>query len=404
MSRAKQLYPQVYKGVRWNTQENMFTFPSGARIEFGYLRTEEDVEQYRGQEYTWLGIDEITQIPKEEWYDKLKSSLRSTDKQQPLYVRATTNPSGAGVGWVKDRWINRGPQDTRIVDTYMVKGFGEVELTKRWFHSTIYDNKTMMETDPAYVAGLMDIQNTALREQWLTGSWDAVEGAAFTEFRRDIHVIEPFPISGEWFKIRTCDWGYSALAVVLWLAVDYDNNVYIYREFCANGPACDKQGIPRLTADKFALKVLEQEYQDHRIDRKVIDSSTFAKRGESIDGDSIADIMNQYGCNWTPSDRSPGSRINGKLLIHKYLQHDEDNPPKLFIFNTCTQIINELAQIQLDKSNSEDVETKNQDDHAYDALRYGLSLVPGTGGALNRRGPFINRKEGPYIVNPRIGY
>ena len=117
MSRAKQLYPQVYKGVKWKTQENMFTFPSGARIEFGYLRTEDDVEQYRGQEYTWLGIDEITQIPKEEWYDKLKSSLRSTDKEQPLYVRATTNPSGAGVGWVKERWINRGPQDTRIVST-----------------------------------------------------------------------------------------------------------------------------------------------------------------------------------------------------------------------------------------------------------------------------------------------
>ena len=48
------------------------------------------------------------------------------------------------------------------------------------------------------------------RRQLLDGDWDIKEGAAFTEFNRDIHVIEPFKIQSNWVKFRAFDYGYGS--------------------------------------------------------------------------------------------------------------------------------------------------------------------------------------------------
>jgi hypothetical protein len=86
--------------------------------------------------------------------------------------------------------------------------------------------------------------------------------------------------------------------------------------------------------------------------------------------------MIMKGCRWRPSDRSRGSRIAGKNEIHRRLQIDEfTESPRLVFFNNCTNIISQLPIIPLDKSNSEDVDTKSED-HLYDALRYGVMTRP----------------------------
>lgn len=88
ISRAKDLYPQLVPGVKWREQEKMFSFPSGAKIEFGYCDTEDDVERYRGQEYTWIGFDELSQFPKEEIYTKICAAARTKDPTLKVYKRA----------------------------------------------------------------------------------------------------------------------------------------------------------------------------------------------------------------------------------------------------------------------------------------------------------------------------
>ena len=45
-------------------------------------------------------------------------------------------------------------------------------------------------------------------------------------------------------------------------------------------------------------------------------------------------------------------------------------------FENCTQLIAELPQIPLDKTNPEDVNTKIDYYHGYDALRYGIMSRP----------------------------
>ena len=88
----------------------------------------------------------------------------------------------------------------------------------------------------------------------------------------------------------------------------------------------------KVTADIFAQQVLNLEQKEY-IRYGVLDSSTWARRGDV--GPSIAETMINSGCRWRPSDRSPRSRINGKLEIHKRLSvrdKGDETKPSLFIF------------------------------------------------------------------------
>jgi hypothetical protein len=177
-------------------------------------------------------------------------------------------------------------------------------------------------------------------------------------------VVDPFEVPKGWQKFRAADWGYASPACVLWFAIDYDNNLWIYRELYTK----------KITADVFARKVLIAE-KDEYIRYGVLDASTWARRGDI--GPSIAETMIQVGCQWRPSDRTPRSRISGKLEIHKRLKLTETvkKEPGLRIFSTCRNLIRTLPLLPLDEHNPEDIDT-NAEDHAYDALRYGCMSRP----------------------------
>ncbi len=408
ISRAKQIYPAAYPKTKWKEMEKMFIFPSGARMEFGFCDSEDDLERYRGQEYTWLGIDEITQFPNSNILEKLKASLRSTDPSLPIHIRATTNPTGAGRGWVKDRWTNLAPPGVRIiippkdmskVQEYLQSaGFesdaiSKMSVTRKWFNSTVKDNPILLKSNPQYVATLASLENESLRKQWLEGDWDSAEGVAFSEFNEAVHVVRPFEIPGNWYKFRACDWGYGSMAVCLWLAVDFNNNVYVYREYTATG----------VNAEDFGNKVLDLEMYE-RISKGVLDGSCFAQRGEI--GETPGDTMMRLGLRWIPADRSKGSRASSKVLVHKYLQRDiETGEPKLKIFNNCPELIRELGTLMLDDT-LEDVDTSKKSklpDHAYDALRYGLMASPSIYETRSDVFTSFKSTQAPMSVNSTIG-
>ena len=98
---TQKLYPQAYKGAKWSAKASQWTFPSGARLWLTYLERPEDVLRYQGQAFSWIGWDELTQHPSSFGFDYMRSRLRTTDPTLPLCVRATTNPGGPGMNWVR---------------------------------------------------------------------------------------------------------------------------------------------------------------------------------------------------------------------------------------------------------------------------------------------------------------
>src|SRR5205814_8265099 len=55
----------LYKplGAEFNKVEKTWTFPSGAQIEFGFLDSPEDRFNYQGRQFSYLGFDELGQLP-----------------------------------------------------------------------------------------------------------------------------------------------------------------------------------------------------------------------------------------------------------------------------------------------------------------------------------------------------
>ena len=358
INHSQRLYSQAFPGAKWREQEKEWRFPSGAKIEFGYAENMTDALRYQGQSYTWIGIDELPQYPSPDIYNFLRSSLRSVDPSIPVYMRATGNPGNVGSQWVKEMFVD--PIDPNTAFNIEISTpSGTKYITRKFIPAKLQDNPYLMQTDDYYamLSSLPEVQ----RKQFLNGDWDAFSNAAFSEFDRDTHVVEPFEIPKGWQRFRAADWGYSSPACCLWFAIDYDNNLWVYRELYTQ----------KITADIFAKKVLDLESGEY-IRYGVLDASTWARRGDI--GPSIAETMIQAGCRWRPSDRTGRSRISGKLEIHKRLKV-EDKEPGIRIFSNCRNLLRTFPTLPLDDSNPEDINT-HVEDHAYDALRYGCMSRP----------------------------
>jgi hypothetical protein len=66
----------------------------------------------------------------------------------------------------------------------------------------------------------------------------------------------------------------------------------------------------------------------------------------------------------------------GKLEVHRRLALDpQTEKPRLKVFSTCRNLIRTLPMLPIDSNDPEDVDT-DAEDHAYDALRYGVMSRP----------------------------
>ena len=371
--KSQELYPKIWPGIKWSERKMQWTAPSGARLWMSYLDRDEDVLRYQGLAFSWIGFDELTQWATPYAWNYMRSRLRSTATDLPIFMRATTNPGGRGHHWVKKMFIDPSPYnrsfDATDIDTTEVLRYpaghskaGKPLFKRRFIPARLSDNPYLANAGD-YEAMLLSLPEQQ-RRQLLQGDWDIKEGAAFTEFDRHVHVIEPFTIPNNWVKFRACDYGYGSYSGVLWFAVAPNEQIVAYRELY----------VSKVLATDLADMILDLEAEDGNIKYGVLDSSLWHKRGDT--GPSLAEQMISRGCRWRPSDRSRGSRVAGKNEIHRRLQIDEfTEEPRLVFFNTCTNVISQLPSIPLDKKNPEDVDTKSED-HLYDALRYGIMSRP----------------------------
>jgi len=371
--KSQELYPKVFKGIKWSERKMQWTAPSGARLWMSYLDKDEDVRRYQGLAFSWIGFDELTQWATPYSWNYMRSRLRSTASDLPVYMRATTNPGGRGHSWVKKMFIDPSVPNHSFKATDIETGevlkypsghakAGKSLFQRRFIPSKLSDNPYLAEGGD-YETMLLSLPEQQ-RRRLLDGDWDIAEGAAFTEFDRNIHVVEPFSIPSNWIKFRACDYGYGSYSGVVWFAVGPDEQLIVYRELY----------VSKVLAKDLANMILELEAGDGNVAYGVLDSSLWHNRGDT--GPSLAEQMIREGCRWRPSDRSKGSRVAGKNEIHRRLQIDDfTEEPRLVFFNNCTNIISQLPALPLDKKNPEDIDT-NAEDHLYDAMRYGIMSRP----------------------------
>jgi predicted phage terminase large subunit-like protein len=100
--------------VHWNANSYVATFPSGARVSFGYLNNTNDYLRYKGSEFQFIGMDEVTEIRESDYrylFSRLRRPANGPLSEVPLRMRAASNPAP---NWVRQRFIVEGIQDGRI--------------------------------------------------------------------------------------------------------------------------------------------------------------------------------------------------------------------------------------------------------------------------------------------------
>nr|DAX12953.1 MAG TPA: Large subunit terminase [Caudoviricetes sp.] len=335
--------------ARYNKDERTFTFQNGSIIKLGYCDAEGDVLQYQGQEYDVVGFEEATQFT-EYQMQYISTTNRSTRKDFSPRIYYTCNPGGVGHDYIKRLFIDRDYREGENPEDYV------------FIPARVTDNPVLMDADPEYVKLLMALPED-LRRAHLDGDWDVVSGQFFKEFRRAQHVVEPFPIPVEWKRFRAMDWGYNDPCCVLWFAVAPDRRLYIYREIYQS---------ETLAADMARL--IRQENGLEQIAYTVASPDMWQRRGtvDVMGGESIAETFLRAG---VPLMKADNSRIVGWQRVRECLAKAPDGLPYVQIFSSCANLVRTLPLLTYSRTTHEDV-SGNCEDHAAEAMRYGLMSRP----------------------------
>jgi len=352
----------------YSSSRGILTFPNGSRIITGHFQCEKDIDAYLGLEYDVIGIEEATTLTSRKYADILTCSRSSNVSPDGLpwrpRVYSTTNPGGVGHAWYRS--------------TYIVPFLNRAESSTRFIPATINDNSF---TNPEY----RDILNNLTgwqKRAWRDGDWDIAAGQFFTNFRREVHVLDDFSDGRgvEWFA--ALDYGFHHYTVALLGCTDCDGNFYIVDEHAARNWVVERhaQAIKAmLNRHRIQLTEPAQGQSALVLKRFVAGADVFASQS---DGLTIAKEYADFGIKLRCANTD---RVNGWAEILKRLGDPAASiRPRLFIHSRCTRLIESLPALQHDPARPEDVLKADTDDDglggddAADAARYLIASKPRT--------------------------
>jgi hypothetical protein len=419
--KSKRWFPQFDDGAKFleAAKDYKWVWPTGEELMFRVAKKEADYWNYHGQEFPFIGWNELTKYPSPKLYDDMMSTNRSsflpskhTPKKRnkagretgydtpdglplpeiPLEVFSTTNPFGSGHGWVKRRFIDPASYGnvvratTRVFNPRTQKDEDIVKTQVAIFGSY----RENIYLSPEYVAELENITDENKRAAWLRGDWDIVAGGALDDvWRRHIHVLPRFKVPDTWFINRCFDWGSTHPFSVGWFAeangeeaVLPDGRVFCpppgtliqLDEWYGTKEIGSNQGL-KMSAPDIAVGVKKQD--NKLLELGWVKGSIWPGPADNQirdvrerDVDTIETKMAKKGVRWTDSDKSPGSRRNGLQLIRDRLQASmEGEGPGLYFMDNCVASISTLPTLPRDEDKLDDVDTEAED-HPYDMIRY----------------------------------
>lgn len=317
-----------------------FEFPNGSRIRMGYCDSESDVNQYQGQEFDVIALDEATQLT-EYQFQTLKGALRGANSY-PKRMYLTCNPGGVGHGWVKRLFIDR---DYRA---------GENPEDYCFIPARVFDNKVLMKYDPEYPKRLESLP-AALRDAWLYGKWDVFAGQYFSEFDPNLHVTDPFFPDETYTRYCAMDYGLDMLAAVF-VAVSPEGKAVVYDEAYHSG----------LIVSEAAKKIREKAAG---VSVFIAPCDLWSRQKDS--GKSIAELFGENGVYLT---KIFPERVQGWLCLKEWLkpvETEKGTDCRMKITRSCPNLIRSLPLLMHDGKIPGDVAVKPHEiTHAPDALRY----------------------------------
>jgi hypothetical protein len=426
---SKRLFNVFEDGARFlsSPTELKWVWPTGEELLFRHGKSEDDYWGFHGQEFPFIGFNELTKQKDDGLYTAMFSCMRTSFRSEdyplkngqllppiPLESFSTTNPFGIGHSWVKKRFIDpvsRGTVQRHKQAVLNPQTHKEeiITLTRVAIHGSWRENPYL---DPKYIATLMAIKDPNKKKAWVDGSWDVTSGGRFDHlWDESVHVIKPFKIPSSWRVDRSHDWGEAKPFANLWWAesdgttVEVDGSakayppgtLFLIGEWYGCPPDELNTGInmPSVEVAK-GVKWIDQRLQGEEADqpisvtrgqvnilpdicKKVVsgpaDSSIYNTGDNEM---SIGEKMENQGVYWKEANKKPGSRINGASLFCDMLSAAVEaknkesglpEEPALYVFEHCRGWISRVPILPRDTKNPDDVDTEAED-HDWDATRY----------------------------------
>ncbi len=318
-----------------------------------FFRQLEEPDKLRSLNLSGFYIDESSQVS-EEAFMLLQGRLRGAGLRKGFL---TTNPNGHDwqYSWfVKQDMFNNEP-------------------AKAQFKLVRAPSTENVHLPEGYVQSMMSMWSAERIKREIEGSFDAFEGMIYHEFRRDVHVVKPFVIPQSWTRIIGADHGYRNPTAWIWGAIDYDDNIYIYKEFYEK-----EWDIREIVLGNKKLNkpgVLEmckgEKIEQVRLDPSV--NRVSAQTGETDWQTYLDNLPKDFPL--LPANNDVATGID---RVKQYLKlNPRTNKPRLFVFETCHNLIEEFSKYRYKEltgqqagKRSEYEEPVKVDDHAMDALRY----------------------------------
>lgn len=391
---SKEIVPKLFPKAKYNGSEYTWTFPEGETLTFSYLNGEKDATNYQGQQYPFLGFEELCSFPDREPVDMLLACVRpppGATHGLPLMVRSTANPYGVGLSWVVDKY---GLVDNSKMISKVLGALGKQRVA---IFGKLEENIVLLDQDPHYRETIREAAggNKDREKAWLTGDISVNSGGFFSDYFESRYNIIPhlapkdFPRG--WSISKGYDHGKASPFATVWVAtsdgtpVTVNNNrkiggvkgdkiifhEYYGSEIGPNGKPSNK-GLRLSVADIAANITSIEQSLGIRSSFDVADSAIWGSQ-DSLTPESE---FRKHGIYWKKSakERIPGWEYMCDLLMGAKPESTEEGPlrekPGLFIMDNCNYLINNLLAAPKDDKKPGDIDTKV--DHDLDAARYVL--------------------------------
>ena len=206
----KEIPRELYSS--FNDSKHVVTWLNGSTTRFGYCAAENDVYQYQGAEFLFIGIDELTLFTLRQW-QFLTSRNRCPIAGTFPNMAGATNPGNIGHAWVKSLWIDKQPARrngksgvlrSRAITISFPRACMTIPSTPR---------------DQNYLKTLAALPSH-LRRAFLDGDWEVFAGQYFDNFDVTRHIARAETVDWKpwWPRWISIDWGFEHPSATYWHA------------------------------------------------------------------------------------------------------------------------------------------------------------------------------------------
>jgi hypothetical protein len=380
----------------YDQTKHVATLKNGSRVVFGHCQNnkDRDIEQYLGQAYPCILVDECGQFSPDAWLMLFQRNIvnpaceRDEAGNLPIpCIVGATNPLGPHYEFFRTLFVQKEPWNPGEDAKRDVDGSWWIQESGEWNkiydpdeyayqRSTVMDNPELLARDPGIISRLMSMPK-AKRDKVLYGYDGTVEGQYFDCFDPSYHVInlreDPEAIIWQDYQPVWAghDWG-----------VQHANAVYIFTKAMVKNSVGDDYKLKTVCFGEVVVtggKTMDQLVSILQAKCKLPNGQPFKmkaiyfsheKFNRQMEARSPADeysrALKLVGLPAvTPATRD---RIGSASLMYNMIKKGD-----LVFLDTCKEIILAIPSLMRDPDNLDDVlKVDAKGDDCYDALRYGL--------------------------------